>query len=124
MKNRIGDKMTDHIKFLEKVAKQQIKEIDKRQIEYQGNNIILVDTFINELYNELHYKHGMDDKEIGQLLKTEKIIPAYDNKLGYFKIILFNILNSSNYNLSALMDDLKVNYIWITNTMIDAIRNS
>lgn len=115
--------MTDHIKFLEKVAKQQIKEIDKRQIEYQGNNIILVDTFINELYNELHYKHGMDDKEIGQLLKTEKIIPAYDNKLGYFKIILFNILNSSNYNLSALMDDLKVNYIWITNTMIDAIRN-
>ena len=118
------DKMTDHIKFLENVAKQQIKEIDKRQIEYQGNNIILVDTFINELYNELHYKHGMDDKEIGQLLKTEKIIPAYDNKLGYFKIILFNILNSSNYNLSALMDDLKVNYTWITNTMIDAIRNS
>jgi hypothetical protein len=120
--NIIGcDNMTN-IKLLEQVAAQQIEEIEKRQIEYKNNNIILVDTFLDELYNELHFKQGVDDKQIAKLLKTKKIWPAYDNKLGFFKIILVNILNDSNYNLSVLRDDLKINYAWIVNTMIDAIK--
>lgn len=111
-----------NIKLLEQVAAQQIEEIEKRQIEYKNNSIILVDTFLDELYNELHFKQGVDDKQIAKLLATKKIRPAYDNKLGFFKIILVHILNDSNYNLSVLRDDLKINYAWIVNTMIDAIK--
>ena len=62
-----------NIKFLEQVAKEQIDHPGHLQIEYQHNNIILVNTFLDELYNELYNANDGDAAAIMELLSTEKI---------------------------------------------------
>jgi len=107
-----------NIKFLEQVAKEQIDHPGHLQIEYQHNNIILVNTFLDELYNELYNANDGDAAAIMELLSTEKIVPYYDNKLSFFKVKLVDMLVDSNYNLDALSDELKIRYSWIVHQML------
>lgn len=110
-----------NLELLEQIAKEQIDNIDKVQIEYESNSIIIINTFLDELYNNL-YDLGWDDESIKELLTTELIKPYYDFKLCFFKIQLVNILNSNNYNLKVLQDELKIKYAWIVHQLLGEIK--
>ncbi len=111
-----------NIEFLEQIAKEQIDNIDKVQIEYKSNSIIIVNTFLNELYDELYNLNGADDTSIKKLITTANIKPFYDHDLMYFKVQLTNILTNSNYNLKVLQDEFKIKYSWIINQLITEIK--
>lgn len=111
-----------NIKFLEQIAKEQIDQPGKIQIEYQHNNIILVNTFLDELYNYLYNANDGDDNAIMELLSTKKIHPYYDNKLGFFKVQLTGILNDNNWCLDALCDELKITYSWLVHQLLDELK--
>lgn len=111
-----------NIEFLEQVARKQINQADNRQIEYDRTNIIIVDTFLNELYHELYNVNGGNIDKIMELVTTEKIAPQYDNKQMYFKIKLVGILNNNNYCISALSDEFKIRYSWIVHQLLDEIK--
>lgn len=113
-----------NIELIEQIAETQIKESDKIQIEYQQNNIIIVDTLLNELY---HYIYNADDDinahdKIMKLVSNEKIQPYYDNKLMFFKVKLIGILNNNNWCINALSDDVKISYSWIVNQLITELK--
>lgn len=112
----------NNIEFLEQVARKQINHVENIQIEYDKNNIIIVNTFLNELYDELYNSNGGDQDKIFELVTTNKIKPFYDNKLMYFKIKLVDILSDKNYNLSVLGDEFKIKYSWILHQLLDAIK--
>ena len=111
-----------NIEFLEQVARKQINQVENIQIEYQNSNIIIVNTFLNELYHELYNMNGGNTDKIMEMLETTKIAPYYDDKLMYFKIKLIGILNNNNYSLSALCDELKIRYSWIVHQLLDEIK--
>ena len=111
-----------NIEFLEQVARKQINQSENIQIEYNNGNIIIVNTFLNELYDMLYDANGGNQDKIMEMLSTEKIAPYYDNKIMYFKIKLIGILNDNNYNLSVLCDELKIRYSWIVHQMLDEIK--
>lgn len=109
--------------LLEQIAKERINNIRNIQIEYDREHIIIVDTFINELYDYIYNANGGNHDKIIELVTTNKIQPYYDNKLMYFKIKLINILNDNNYNLSVLCDELKIRYSWIINQMLGELKS-
>ena len=111
-----------NIEFLEQVAKEQIDHPEKLQIEYQNNNIILVNTFLDELYNKLYTLNNSNQKRIYELLRNEKTIPIYDDKIGFFKVVLVGIFNNNNYNLNVLADELRIRYAWIVHQLLEEIK--
>ena len=111
-----------NIEFLEQIAKEQLNQVEQIQIEYDRTNIIIVDTFLNELYHELYNKNNGNQDKIMEMLTTEKIIPYYDKKLMYLKIKLIGILNNNNYCINALCDELKIRYSWIVHQLLDEIK--
>ena len=111
-----------NIEFLEQVAKEQIDHPEKLQIEYQNNNIILVNTFLDELYNKLYTLNNSNQKRIYELLRNEKTIPVYDEKISFFKVILVGIFNNNNYNLNVLADELRIRYAWIVHQLLEEIK--
>lgn len=111
-----------NIEFLEQVAKEQIDHPEKLQIEYQNNNIILVNTFLDELYNKLYTLNNSNQKRIYELLRNEKTIPVYDEKISFFKVVLVGIFNNNNYNLNVLADELRIRYAWIVHQLLEEIK--
>lgn len=110
------------IEFFEQIAKEQIENIDKIQIEYKSSSIIIVNTFLNELYYELYNMNGYDKASIEKAVTTENIKPYFDEKLSFFKVALLGMLTSNNYNLKVLQDELKIKYSWIINQLLTEIK--
>lgn len=115
--------MNINIKFLEQVANEQINHPGNIQLEYENNDIIIVNTFLNEIYHDLYYANGSNQDIIMEMLTTNSIKPYYDNSLCYFKVKLVNILNSNNYNLDALCDELKIKYSWLVHQILGELKN-
>ena len=57
-----------------------------------------------------------------ELLRNEKTIPVYDEKIGFFKVVLVGIFNNNNYNLNVLADELRIRYAWIVHQLLEEIK--
>jgi len=110
-----------NIKFLEQIANEQVENADQVNIKFNGKNIIVIDRFIDELYDEL-YNSGMGNEEIIKLVETKKIKPFYDPKILYFKICFVEMLDDDNYNIGVLSDEFKIRYAYVIHQMMGKIK--
>jgi len=106
------------LKELRKLMKQRIKDYGSIKIEYDGKDIIIIDTLINELYQVARL---LDVDNDINFTPTRTIFLEYDPSLCFMKIRLKNILSSESFfNLDLLTSQFKRKYGFVV-SMFDAV---
>ncbi len=78
-------------------------------MSYYNKDIIVVDVFINELYNALSSGFGVDDNTIFDAITTKRIKPEYDNIISYLNVRFVGMLDDDkNFNLSVLSESFRI----------------
>lgn len=108
----------------ENLIQENLKNIDNIQIEFNGHDIIIVHTLLDEMYNKLYNTYGYDECDIISAIssKDKSILPYYDNTLCYFKVCLQNILDKKNYNLKSVSDELQEKYKKVAYKMLEMMQ--
>ena len=109
----------------ENILKENIDNINNiQQLEYKGNNIILIHTLFNEMYDKLYNDCGYSENDIISKVSSisQGIQAYYDNTLCYFKIQINDILTDKNFNLKQVSDELQEKYSLIGYTLLEMMK--
>lgn len=106
-------------KFFVPLIDERLKRIDMIKLEYADQDIIMTDSLLNDIFQELYLAYGYDYQDI--INNLVDVTGYYDKELETFKIQIPGMLKD-NHNLLSLRCALASKYMYIANRMLNMMQ--
>lgn len=117
----------NNFEWYKALVKDRIHYAEKLQIEIKyDNDIIITDSILNDLYNEIFNINRYDENTIINTVNSiDNVRAFYDYKIGYFYVRIIDAVNhDATYCLESIIENLQEKYKQVAKSMLVMLKKS